>query len=273
MTDLEAKFELLQQVMRNYGRVLVAFSGGVDSSFVLRVAHDVLGPQVTALTVHSPAVPEHDYQAALQLASSLGVEHIVVEADETTIPDYAANPVNRCYFCKRHLFEVCAVEAERRGIRVVADGANVDDLSDYRPGLNAAAERDVRHPLVEAGLHKAEVRELSRRLGLETWDKPASPCLSSRFPYGTPITRDALTRVAKAEKLLHELGFRECRVRYHEQLARIEVPTTDLPRLLNPELRPRLVAELRRLGFSYVTLDLQGFRSGSLNEALKLDKG
>ncbi len=273
MSDLEAKFRLLQDVVGSYGRVLVAFSGGVDSSFVLRVARDVLGPDVVALTVRSPAVPDYDYQAALRLTQSLGVEHIIVEADETTIPEYAANPVNRCYFCKRHLFELCATEARRRDIQVIADGANVDDLGDYRPGLEAAAERAVRHPLIEAGLRKGDIRELSRRLGLESWDKPASPCLSSRFPYGTRITHEALARVAKAEGLLHWLGFRECRVRYHEQLARIEVAPAELPRLLDPEVRSRVIAELRSLGFLYVTVDLQGFRSGSLNESLTTKHG
>ncbi len=272
MSDLELKLHLLQNELRGYGRVLVAFSGGVDSSLVLRVAHDVLGSQVIAFTVHSPAVPDHDYQAALRLAGSLGVEHVVVKADETVIPEYAANPVNRCYFCKRHLFHLCAVEAASRGIQVVADGANLDDLSDYRPGLEAAAEHSVKHPLVTAGLRKADIRELSRRLGLEAWDKPASPCLSSRFPYGTRITTEALARVARAEKLLHELGFRECRVRYHEHLARVEVPTADLARLLAPEVRARVITELRALGFSYVTVDLQGLRSGSLNEALGWNK-
>ena len=268
MTEVDLKYQRLRSVLAEYGRVLVAFSGGVDSSFLLRVASEVLPGNVVALTVHSPTVPEEDHLTAVCLAQALAVEHVVIEADELAMPEYAANPTNRCYFCKSHLFELCAQEAGRRGIPVVVDGANADDLRDYRPGLTAAHERGVRHPLVEAGLTKAEVRVLSRQLGLPTWDKPASPCLSSRFPYGTPITHEALERVASAERLLRGLGFRECRVRYHDRLARIEVPVEHLERLLEPDVRTRVVAGLRELGFLHVTVDLQGFRSGSLNEAL-----
>ncbi|MCX8072294.1 MAG: ATP-dependent sacrificial sulfur transferase LarE [Candidatus Binatia bacterium] len=270
MTELETKFQTLRHLFAEYGQVLVAFSGGVDSSFVLRVAHDVLDAKVVALTVRSPTVPEYDHRAAVELAQALGVEHIVVDADELEIPEYAANPTNRCYFCKQHLFEICSAEASRRGIPIIVDGANLDDLGDYRPGLKAAAERGVRHPLVEAGLRKADVRELSRRLGLPTWSKPASPCLSSRFPYGTRITHEALQRVARAEQVLHDLGFRVCRVRYHQKLARIEVPLADLPRLLEPEIRACVVEGFRAAGFEHVTVDLEGFRSGSLNEVLGL---
>jgi uncharacterized protein len=274
MTDLEKKFQVLQETISGYGRVLVAFSGGVDSSFVLRVAHDVLGANAVALTVCSPTVPEEDREAAVRLARSLGVEHIMVEADELEIPQYASNPVNRCYFCKSHLFDLCKAEAQRRDIQVIADGANQDDLGDYRPGLQAAAENGVRHPLIEAQLSKPEVRELSRRLGLPTWDKPASPCLSSRFPYGTPITHEGLRRVAEAERVLHGLGFAECRVRFHDRVARVEVPAEEIVRLVQPAVRSAVVARLRELGFTYVTVDLLGFRSGSLNEELKhLGKG
>lgn len=268
MSQLEAKLNRLRSIVAGYERVLVAFSGGVDSSFLLRVAHDVLGNGVVALTARSPTVPHEDHENAVSLARSLGVEHVIVDTDELTMPEYAANPVNRCYFCKSNLFTLCFAEAERRNISVVADGANTDDLQDYRPGLMAASERKVRHPLVEARLSKSEIRELSRWLGLPTWDKPASPCLSSRFPYGTPITHGALQQVAAAEGFLHELGFRECRVRYHQTLARIEVPTADLSRLLQPDVRGQIVRRLRELGFLYVTVDLQGFRSGSANEAL-----
>lgn len=270
MNQLESKLDRLHSLIASYRQVLVAFSGGVDSSFLLRVAHDVLGDGVVAFTACSPAVPREDHETAIALARSLGVEHVVIETDELAIPEYAANPVNRCYFCKSHLFSLCFAEAERRGIAVVADGANADDLQDYRPGLVAAAERKVHHPLVEAGLCKAEVRELSRRLGLPTWDKPASPCLSSRFPYGTAITHTALQRVAAAETFLRALGFRECRVRYHDTLARIEVPLAELPRLLEPGVRESVVSRFREIGFLHVTVDLQGFRSGSANEVLGL---
>jgi len=254
------------------GRVLVAFSGGVDSTFVLRVARDELGSNAVALTTRSSTAVDEDYELAVQLAREFAVPHIVVDADELDIPGYAENPTNRCYFCKSNLYEICAAEAAKLGIVHIIDGANLDDLGDYRPGLQAATERQIRHPLVEAQLTKAEIRELSRDLGLPTWDKPSSPCLSSRFPYGTTITRDALAKVAGAERVLRRLGFGECRVRFHETVARIEVPANLLARIVQPEIREELIREFRALGFLYVTVDLQGFRSGSLNEALAAPK-
>jgi uncharacterized protein len=265
---MDAKFDRLQEIFADMGRVLVAFSGGVDSSFVLRVAVDTLGKQVVALTTRSPTAVDEDYEIAVELAKQLDVEHLVIDSDELEIPGYAANPVNRCYFCKDNLYTICAAEAQRLGIAHIVDGANLDDLGDYRPGLHAAEERAIRHPLIEAKLSKAEIREHSRALGLRTWDKPSSPCLSSRFPYGTEITRTALQRVATAERVLRRLGFAECRVRYHDQVARIEVVPGELPRLVDPTVREEVVRELRAAGFAYVTLDLQGFRSGSLNEGL-----
>jgi pyridinium-3,5-biscarboxylic acid mononucleotide sulfurtransferase len=246
---------------------LVAFSGGVDSAFLLRVARDVLGQRCIALTTVSPTTPAEDVAEAKRLAAALGVAHVLVDTNELEIAGYAENPTNRCYFCKDNLFTICADEASRRGLAVVIDGANRDDLADHRPGLVAAAERGVRHPLVEADLSKLEIRAASRELGLETWDRPASPCLSSRFPYGTRITPERLARVEAAERVLRERGFRELRVRLHEQIARLEVPVDEMPALLR--LREVIVTELKRLGFTYVTLDLQGFRSGSLNETLR----
>ena len=193
---------------------------------------------------------------------------MLLHTNELDLPGYADNPTNRCYFCKDNLFTICDAEAARRGLAVVLDGANLDDLGDHRPGLQAAAEQGVRHLLVEAGLSKAEIRAASRQLGLTTWDRPASPCLSSRFPYGTRITAERLARVAAAERFLRGHGFRELRVRYHDRIARLEVPVQEMPRLLEPAMREDIVRELRRLGFLYVALDLQGFRSGSLNEPL-----
>lgn len=266
--ELEAKVARLRTLLGELPSALVAFSGGVDSTFLLRVAHEVLGEGCVALTTRSPTTPAEDLDDARRLVAEMGVEHVVVDANELEIGGYAENPTNRCYFCKDNLFTICTAEAARRGLGAVLDGANLDDLGDHRPGLQAAAEQAVRHLLVEAGLSKADIRAASRALGLSTWDRPASPCLSSRFPYGTRITPERLSRVAAAEAALRARGFRELRVRFHDQLARLEVPLAEMHRLLEPDLRQAVVDDLKRLGFSWVALDLQGFRSGSLNEAL-----
>jgi uncharacterized protein len=268
MAEVDAKLRRLETILEELPSALVAFSGGVDSTFLVRVAHGVLGARCVALTTVSPTTPADDLAEAKRLAEAFGVAHVVIDANELDIPGYAENPTNRCYFCKDNLFAICAVEAQRRGLAAVLDGANVDDLTDHRPGLLAAAEKGVRHPLVEAEFTKADVRTASRTLGLATWDRPASPCLSSRFPYGTRITEERLARVEAAESCVRQLGFRELRVRFHEQVARLEVPVGEMSRLVEPAVREAVVAELRRLGFAYVALDLAGFRSGSLNDVL-----
>jgi len=262
------KLDRLRALLSDLPSAIVAFSGGVDSTFVLRVAHDLLGERVLALTTASAAVPAHELDEARALAHRIGAEHLVIATDEVAIGAYAQNPVNRCYFCKDNLYRLCHAEAARRGVATILDGVNQDDLGDFRPGLDAASEQQVRHPLVEAGMSKRDVRSASALLGLPTWDKPASPCLASRFPYGTAITHERLRRVEAAEGALRALGFREFRVRFEETTARLEVAETELARCLDPQIRSAMVAGVRNAGFGRVVLDLAGFRSGSLNDAI-----
>lgn len=266
----EARLKRLRGIFRSMRSALVAFSGGVDSTFVLKVAHETIGDRVTALTTTSPTMPYDDRRTALAMAAAIGARHLMIESNELEIPGYAANPIDRCYLCKGNLFTVCAAKAGELGIEEIVDGLNLDDLRDYRPGIRAATERRVRHPLVEAELTKADVRELSRALGLPTWDRPASPCLSSRFPYGARITPEGLRQVEAGERMLHRMGFRVARVRHHGEIARLEVEADEIPRLLSEAIRAEVDRELKRLGFRFVTVDLKGFRSGSLNEGLKV---
>jgi uncharacterized protein len=269
MNSLGAKFDLLRESFRRIRSAMVAFSGGVDSTFVLRVAHDTIGERVLALTTTSPTMPEHDRLNAIAMAQSLGVRHLVVASNELEIVGYARNPINRCYLCKHNLFTICEEKARQLGIEIILDGLNLDDLHDFRPGMRAAAEMQVRHPLVEAELTKTEIRELSRSLGLPTWDRPASPCLSSRFPYGTEITLDGLRKVERSEQVLRSLGFDVVRVRYHGEVARIELEASEIGRMLDATIRDAVDQQLREMGFRFVAVDLRGFRSGSLNEGMR----
>jgi uncharacterized protein len=266
--QLEVKLERLRSMFAPMESVIVAFSGGVDSSFVLKVAHDTIGTRALGLTTTSPTMPPEDLESARSIAALIGARHLVIESNELEIPGYAANPLNRCYLCKHNLFTVSEVKASELGIRNVVDGLNLDDLQDYRPGIQAAEQKGVRHPLVEAELTKSEIRELSRALDLPTWDRPASPCLSSRFPYGTTITTEGLTQVSRGEQLLRRLGFRLIRVRYHGDVARLELGRDEMHRMLEPELAELVERGFREIGFRFVTLDLKGYRSGSLNEGL-----
>jgi uncharacterized protein len=266
---MDAKFEQLNRILREHSGLLVAFSAGVDSTFLLKAAHMSLGGKAIALTASSPSAPPGDIEAAKAFTAALGCRHIVLDSHELENPSFAQNPVNRCFFCKDELYRICRAEADRLSIQTIVDGTNLDDLQDHRPGLKAANEWGVRHPLVEAKMTKEDIRRYSRALDLPTWDKPSSPCLSSRFPYGTSINLERLKQVGSCELFLKQLHFREFRVRYHGDLARIEVAQNEIDRLFEKATRDAVVKRFKDLGFRYVSLDLQGFRSGSLNEGLK----
>lgn len=256
--------------IRALGSVLVAYSGGVDSTVVLKLALDELGSdRVLAVTAHGDVHTSEELEAARQVAARLGARHVIIQTHELAVPGFAANPPDRCYMCRGSMYQRLLELAQEEGLTAVADGANLDDQGDYRPGIRAGAELGVLSPLADAGMDKQAVRELALELGLPNWSLPASPCLSSRFPYGEEITVAGLQMVAEAERRIRELGFGVCRVRHHGNLARVEVPLDDLRDAMDPSVRDAIVDSLRELGYAYVTLDLQGFRSGSLNEVLE----
>jgi uncharacterized protein len=263
------KERALRDTLSSLGSVIIAYSGGVDSAYLAYVAHDTLGDQALAITADSPSYSEHHRHMAVQIAERFGLHHEVIRTHELDRPEYRANPVNRCYYCKHELYShLSRIAIDRRA--VVVDGNNADDRGDYRPGRLAARELGVRSPLDEVDLGKNEIRELSRRAGLPSWDEPASACLSSRIPYHAEVTDEKLRAIERAEQVLRSLGFRVCRVRHHDDLARLEIGRDELQRALVPEVAAVIVRELKAIGYRYVTIDLQGYRTGSLNEGLLL---
>lgn len=264
----EEKLALLKKYLLELRTVAVAFSGGVDSTFLLKAAHDVLGDGCIAVTAYSEYFPEWESEEAKAFCEKEGICQILVKTREMEDEEFCKNPKNRCYICKKALFGELKEIAHKEGINDVIEGSNMDDLGDYRPGMQAIRELGIKSPLRECGLTKAEIRALSREMKLPTWKKPSYACLASRFAYGERITREKLTMVEQSEKLLMDLGFEQMRVRIHGQMARIEVPENEITRLVQPDIRKRITEELKGYGFSYVTMDLQGFRSGSMNEVL-----
>ena len=268
--SLERKAAALDLALRELPSLIVAYSGGVDSAYLAYAAHRALGVNVLCVTADSPSYPERHRTIARRVAEQFGFQHVVIQTSEMARPEYRANPANRCYYCKHELYTHLSGIARERGIPVIADGSNADDRGDYRPGRQAAREFGVRSPLDHAGLTKDDIRELSRRAGLPTWDEPASACLSSRIPYFSEVTDEKLRMIERAEAVLRDLGFRICRVRHHETIARLELGRDEIARALEPALAETIDRELRAIGYAHVTVDLRGYRLGSLNEALRL---
>lgn len=263
---LDLKLAGLNAYLQSLGSLIVGFSGGIDSAFLLKAAVDALGDRVVALTAISPSLPDSERSGAMRTAAEIGAKHVMRTSDEIHNPSYSSNPIDRCFFCKEALFVLADQLKRETGIPHVAIGTNTDDLGDHRPGLDAAKRYGALSPLVESGFSKSEVREASRRMGLSMWDKPAYACLSSRFPYGTQITEARLGRVETCEEILNSLGFKVFRVRFHDDLARIEVGESEYHRLLDPAVRSAISSGFKKAGFQFVALDLEGYRSGRLNE-------
>jgi len=269
---LQDKYERLKKIIEEMGSIVIGFSGGVDSTLLLKVAHDILKDKVIAVIGKSETYPEEEFNEAIKLAEFIGARYKIVTTEETDNLKFAENPPDRCYYCKTELFSKLKEIAEAEGIRWIADGTNADDVKDFRPGLRAVKENNIRSPLLEAGLTKNEIRELSRLLGLPTWDKPSFACLSSRFPYRMPIDREKLKKIDKAESFLRKLGLKVFRVRLiDENTVRIETGKEEFKKFFEDDFRVKVVSELKNLGFIYITLDLEGYRTGSMNEVLKIE--